>query len=286
MNHNLTSEQITFLVNTRIRKNVARKELCYNAGIAYRTLSSIERGDRSIVRHDTIVKWCQVLEIEPQKFLDGRFTDYKESADLKEASHEQVLNLKIRDETFNREMLHRMNRRVWIAIILSCLVLVVLIFGVLRLTIFTEKRKDYINPYWKNYWINVGRDVSATPERKRVLNYLSMKNVVQPGEEICAELKWSYCYRNGIPEIFVSAYAEWEPDTEIRLFNGDLIGEGSEINRFSVIAPVKAGLYRLRIFNASAHGPVISFYGSPPPSDQFRPVTVPYHEIEILVLPE
>jgi hypothetical protein len=110
-----------------------------------------------------------------------------------------------------------------------------------------------------------------------------MKQYVQPGEVIPITLKWSYFTGIGTPEIFISAYTKWDPFTEIRLFSGDIHGEGSQTLSFQITAPTEPGYHKIRIFNASSHGSVQSYYGTPPPEDEYRPCNVPYTEIEISV---
>jgi hypothetical protein len=119
----------------------------------------------------------------------------------------------------------------------------------------------------------------------RVVNYYRLDQVVETNQIIPVEVKWTYhCVETSHPVYYISAFTEWDPDREIRLFDGVLSGDDSQVFNFEVRSPKKPWIYRLRVFFASSFGPMSSFYGHPPDNQLYTPASVPYLEIPIEVV--
>jgi hypothetical protein len=144
-------------------------------------------------------------------------------------------------------------------------------------------RTDWIIPYDDYKWTIKGPGFIPNLTIQQAINSIDYKSKVSPKEVQTITITWSYNYF-GTPDVYVSAYAEWEPDKEIRIFNGVVQDSGTILREFQIIAPKKPGIYRIRIFYALAHAPVPSFYGTP--IDQITcPGTAPFEELKIEVIP-
>ena len=296
MNVTLSPDQINQFIKARQDLHLSKTALSYQAKISLRTINDLESGHRTSFSEATLLSLCRVLEIDYAKLLEGESTEESTFSIEEKSRGPEEINSVLSELLYRT--IHRVSGRTSgfsVGIILGIFLLTTIVVSI---AVITNKqmaepnsdggyqRPDYVNPYWKNLWTIEGRDAKASERKQKIINYLDMKNVVTPGEPIQATLKWSYFTGPGTPEIFISAYTEWDPDIEIPLFHGDLHGQGSDILKFSFIAPTEPGQHRLRIFNSSSHGPVISFYGSPPPPDEFRPSSSPYVEIILEVIPD
>ncbi|MFH1734797.1 MAG: helix-turn-helix transcriptional regulator [bacterium] len=271
----LDKKQANFLLKHREQLSITRQDLCHRTHISYRTLTDVEHHHRSSFHPKTIRSICNVLEIDYDKFITGEYHELEKPIFETELEEEGTL-----EEDINTLKKH--SRLILIFTVLIIGILFILVgFQVSR----EPPREDYIIPYDKNKWPERGRDATASEDEGQIINFIDMNRNTVCGEDQSARMKWSYNYK-GLPEIYINFYTEWEPDLEHRLFHGVVTGTGGDLYKFQVISPSKPGKYKIRFFHAKAHAPIRSFYGSPGEGSQYNPVTAPFHEIEILVLPE
>ncbi len=136
-----------------------------------------------------------------------------------------------------------------------------------------------ITPEWKEW-----DDKWKGKRSGMVFNYLHYPRVAHVGDALSGEFACSYHYIGGTPEVFISLYTEWDPDSEIRLYHGVVGGDSSLVLPVEFRCPDRPGLYKIRVFYATAFGPVPSFYGAPPPSLVTAPGSGHFMEMRLEVL--
>jgi hypothetical protein len=101
-------------------------------------------------------------------------------------------------------------------------------------------------------------------------------------------VNWSYHFvvkpDSSKPQYYINAFTKWNPDEAINIFEGVLRGEKSETFNFEFVSPQKAGCDTIRVFFASSHAPMRSYYGHPGANMLTAPASAPYIEIPIEVV--
>ena len=262
----LTSEQIEALVKARQDAHLTQLELSNRSKVALRTIKDLEAGRRSSFNESTLISLCRELNV----------------------SYPELIGEKVTPTRGKR-------RSVGIFIVLGVLLSVLLISAFIIWSKSTSQtsvspRKDWLtadlsrwgdnkqlrprlfNPGWKGKnGVNV--------------NSYHLNQTPYPGETIDVEVKWSYYFVEGShPLYYINAYTEWEPEKEMPLLKTTLSGEGDKIFKFQVKSPMKFGAYRIRVFFASAFGPMSSFYGHPGDNQIGSPNLAYFLEIPIEVI--
>lgn len=292
----LAPEKIDRLIQARKNLHLSKTELSYKANVSLRTINDLESKKRLSFSETTLLALCRVLEVDYIGLLEGR--------SVEEIGAEKPRSGGVPEEVadFLSDLFYRTIRRVsaFPVGIISGVVIgaFLLVATVLLITTFTSKetavgnaksdytrRIDWVSPEHINQWPIKGNYAVPVPPKEDILNYVYMKQIVHGGDTVDVEVKWTYDYV-GTPMKYVSAYTEWEPEREIRLFKGVLRESGSKIARFQIVSPQGPGIYRMRIFNSSSFAPIPSFYGCPPQASQMNPSSAPFVEMKIEVLPD
>jgi transcriptional regulator with XRE-family HTH domain len=262
MSIQLNPEQIAKITQARLNAHLTQLELSNQAKVSLRTIKDLEAGRRTIFYESTIIILCRTLGI-----------DY---VDL--TGHEQSVSTKVR----------RRWKFLWgIGLILLSIVMLIAISKRINNKIETASaRRDWVDPT-QRVSINAVNPQNPVPDCDwRNVNYWKIRPTMgQPGKKIAIEIKWSYHFVPGSnPEYFISAYTQWDPDSEIRLLHKDLRGDGFEIINFEIKCPPTEGVYIVRVFLAPAWDAMPSFYGHPGDNQVFFPCSVDHLEIPIEVV--
>jgi len=260
MNLEITETIRHRLIETRQNLHLTQTELSQKSKISERTIKYLESGKRTSFSETTLLMLCRALDIEYTELFP---TDNNQQ-DVK--SPEKIF------------------RRLFLILFISILMTIFTSFYfVLNNKGEGKIRKDWVNEEEKldphHYTIDWkgGQGVQV--------NYYHLKHLAAPNEIIPIDLKWTYHFvPTSTPQYYVSAYTEWEPDDEIRLYDGVLEGDGSRNENFVVTTPKKTGIYRIRVFFASSFAPISSFYGHPPSNQLTSPHVAPYLEMQIEVV--
>ena len=246
--------QRELLLNARKDKKLTQLELSTESTISLRTIQDLENNRRKSFSESTLITLCRVLDVDYPEFLG---------------------------EVKNDRPRHKVRNYNWLYFAGLFLGSVVIVFFVLKF-LQSYRRVDWI---WDHqlevsfYPPEWGGSQGVAP------NYYDFNQVLHPGQVDTVELKWSYHFVEGsTPKYFVSAYTEWEPDHEIRLFQGVLQHDGYKISNFNITAPRSPGVYKVRVFFASSFAPLSSYYGHPPHNQLTSPCSAPYIEIPLEVI--
>lgn len=256
MSVKVNSEQLGFLLAARKKSHLTQLELSEKSKVSLRTIKDLESGRRSSFSESTIILLCRALDLDVREILGDQ-----------EMRRVAAGNLKMR----------------WLQVLLLITIAISIAVILVKLNILKDnKRIDWIT--------NERILVSMFPPdwgdgEGSVVNYYHIKQVAECNEVLPTEIKWFYHFREGsTPVFYISCFTEWNPDTEIRLFNGTLSGEGHKIFQFEIQCPDEPRYYRIRVFFASAFAPISSFYGHPPHNQLVSPSSARYLEIPIEVI--
>jgi transcriptional regulator with XRE-family HTH domain len=252
----ITPEIVQRLISARKEMHLTQLELSNQAKVSLRTIRDLERGRRRSFSESTIILVCRALELDVDAVLEGK------------------------EYVWLPRTINKTRQLVTMLVVIGIVIAGGLLFGLLYKP--QAERVDWV--FDNQLPINMFPPDWGDSEGS-VINYYKLDQVVAPNQTVPVEIKWSYHFREGsTPVYFVSAFTEWDPDTEIRLFEGTLSGDGSQISNFDVVSPKKLGLHQMRVFFASSFAPMSSFYGHPPDNQLTSPMTAPYLEIPIEVV--
>jgi DNA-binding XRE family transcriptional regulator len=304
-------EQIT---KARQDLRLTQLELSSRAHVSLRTIQNLESGRRTSYTETTILSLIKPLNLDFEELLN-----FKESPSKTDSNSDPPLVTDLntwpppsngnsnpsrglgdfepmppRPHVYTAVLnpLIKQNRRIISSPILW-VVLIILGISAILLIILTDtlhktpnySSKDWILKEHLGAFEVVGTLLGANNKHQAVINYIEMKRSVRPHEKIPVIFKWCWDYRpNGRPMIYISAFTEWDPEREIRLFDGVIQGVGNDIRQFEITSPKKPGAYRMRIFYASAFGQIRSFYGWPPEGMMESPSSAPCCEMTIEVV--
>jgi transcriptional regulator with XRE-family HTH domain len=262
-----SKNQRTFVVTSEIaaRFEKARKELKWTqlelsnkSTVSLRTIRDLESGRRKSFSESTVVLLCRALNLDVGQILG--------------------------EEQSDASMRKRVFSWWWIAGIIALFVAAGLIIWYAFGGFKKPDRIDWV--FSKPITVNLIPPPWGDSDG-RVVNYYKLNQTAKINQVIPVEIKWSYhCVEPSHPMYYISAFTEWDPDREIRLYEGILSGDSSEVFNLKIQAPKKPGVYRLRVFFASSFGPMSSFYGHPPDNQLYTPASAPYLEIPIEVVRE
>jgi DNA-binding XRE family transcriptional regulator len=274
----ITREQREIFVKTRIEKNLSKAEVAKSAGISWRTLHKLEKGYQDCFLDNKLMKLCKVYGLNFKAvFQEQLINKYNSISD----NNEILPNQK---ETCGTKPGKKNVPHQFFAVVISALLVIILLLIISIFFAIFQHRKDYINPFDKSKLPIEGPAGVGTARCQEVINIIDYNPIVLPNDRIRIQIVFSYYYEEGTPMVYISAYTEWEPDTEIRVFDGMLKKRGQITGEFITKAPRKPGIYRIRFFWALAYGPIISFYGHPSEDQLSTPMNVPYNEIKIEVM--
>ena len=249
--------QRELLLDARKEKKLTQLELSSQSGAALRTIQDLEKGRRDSFTDSTLISLCRALEVDYHEFLG------------ESKNHQHVRG----------------------AVNYNWLYLTSLVLGILVIIFFVSK---FVQSARRVDWImDAQLQVHPFPpewggSEGVAVNYYELNRVLKPRQSDTVEIKWTYHFNTGpppsTPEYYVSAYTEWEPDTEIRVFDGVLQGDGFEVNHFEITAPRTPGVYKIRVFFTSSFAPISSYYGHPPHNQVTSPASAPYLEFPIEVI--
>ena len=229
----IVSEVAQQIATARRERQLTQQELSEKSKVSLRTIQDLERGRRESFSESTLIGICRALDL-----------DYREV---------------IGEEAYLARERRRVRTRLWLIAVFVVVgaIGVILVYSILRepetgqlFTMPGEKLQIHEGiPEWE--------DSSGI-----VINYLDIKPRAVCGEELSGEIKWSYHF--GEAEYFAyyaSAYAEWDPENGIWLYDGIMFEDGSMIRNFALACPEDPGKYRIRIFFASPNAPISNFHG-------------------------
>ncbi len=253
----LNLEKIEIFLRARRELNYTQLELSGQSNIALRTIKDFESGRRRSFNESTIITLCRALNL-----------DY--------------------NELFGDAKQRRLQRRLVTLAVGSGLVLAAIAVGYSVFLTGKDQasRKDWILPEAELKLSHFSPDWGD--ENGINVNYYHLDQVANAGDTVDAALKWSYHFVDGpppsTPKYYINAFTQWNPDEEIKIFEGILSGEGSDTLNFTFVCPEDPGLYDVRVFFSSSFGPISSFYGHPPPNQLINPNTAPFVEIAVEVI--
>ena len=221
------------IAGARRKRQFTQQELSDKAKVSLRTIQDLERGRRESFSESTLIRICRALDL-----------DYKEV---------------IGEEAYLARERRRVRTRLWlIAIFVAAgAVGVILVYSILR---EPEPGQLFTMPGGK---LQIHEETPEWGDRSGiVINYLDIKPTAECGEELSAEIKWSYHF--GEAEYFAyyaSAFTEWDPENGIWIYDGIMFEDGNMIRNFILTCPEEPGKYRIRIFFASPNAPISNFHG-------------------------
>ncbi|TKJ40737.1 hypothetical protein CEE37_07170 [candidate division LCP-89 bacterium B3_LCP] len=264
----LNSEKIERFIEARRNKHLTQLELSNESNIALRTIKDLESGRRKSFHESTLISLCRVLDL-----------NY--------------------NELFNNQKPTRLNRRL---VLITLSIIVVVILGILFWKYLKEHNKEANVPvsYVRTDWVRPEEKIKTCHTNPDCgdknwinVNWYHLDYIVKPGTINPVEILWSYHCMPGAaghdpstPEYHINAFTKWNPDQEIKIFEGVIFGTGSDTLSFEFIASEETGLDTLRVFFASAFAPVSSYYGHPPDNQPSSPDSAPCLEITIEVIEE
>ena len=272
----LSKTQIERLIEARKSLNMTQLELNQDSKISLRTIQDLERGRRDSFTESTLISICRSLNLTCDDIL--KTTDSSQTNDTQKAAS----NLK---------------SMLFLSIPVSIILFSILFFlstqfglvGLISNNNNNSSRIDWITrptheihpitPEWEEW-----DDKWKGKRSGMVFNYLHYPRIAYVGDSILGEFGCSFHYVGGTPEVYISLYGEWEPDNEIRLFHGVVGGDSTLILPVVFHCPDSQGLYKIRVFYATAFAPVPSFYGAPPPNQVTAPGSADYIELIIEIL--
>lgn len=306
------------LVRLRRERRLTQLELKSRVtGVSLRTIQDLENHRRDVFSEETLLRICRALDIsydelwadpageEPRSRAgEGAATGAERAVGAVSERHEpRRRDADAEDNDRARRARAPSSATVrWIVILSLLTIATVIILSFLGpfssqwqtnfgLDQDNPGRHDWVQnyPQLDVFPITVGDpdwiELTEGKPRYRIFNYAHYDRTPHVGDTIHFETQWSWYYRRpSIPEVFISAYAEWDPDREIRVFHGDLSGEGTKQAAFTIPAPGEPGIYRIRLFYAEAYAPITSFYGAPPPNQVTFPSASQYEELFVEVL--
>lgn|GEM_PF-1377494 len=221
------------IANARREKQYTQLELSEKARVSVRTIQDLEHGRRDSFSESTLIQICRALEIDIKSVLG-------EEAYL---AHEK----------------RKSRTRIWLIVVLAVLGAVG-VYLILTLSKVDHAGRLFTMPGKK---LEIVEQTPDWGDREGiVVNYVKGKTRALCGEVVRAEIKWSY--RFGEANYFAyyaCTFTEWDPQNRIRINDGIMFKEGSQVRYFEFRCPEKAGKYRIRIFFASPNAPIASFYG-------------------------
>ena len=302
-----TSDRLRDLRKERL---LSQEELRQKAKVSLRTVQNLESGNRQSFSESTLIALCRALDISYDSLWADDEVWAREVMDV----HLTVQQApSVRDETATgRSSINETNNetnaaRNWsiAAFAFALLVVGVVLVLVVNQQQLLENLSADLNPSASNRiertdWVDKNEQFHVDPAhpggdgwdermadsvRFRVCNHIIYEKMPKLGDSIEFDFQWTWYYASGNPEVFISVYAEWDPDTEIRLFHGDLAGEGTKQATFTLSPPPSLGRHKARLFYAEAFAAIPSFYGAPPPSQVTNPSFAPHLELVMEVLP-
>ncbi len=275
------------LTKQRKKLLLSQFELSQKAKVSLRTIQDIEGGRRKAFSEATLLAVCRALEI-PYDYL--WVSDDENGSDNHISSTESV-----HSTTRGRNLIDILRKKftfVIVAIILLTTITITTLL-VINSNILSNKTKrfdwvtlsskmviDPITPEWTE-WPNK----IYNKECFACINHIEYSRTTSAKDTIPMSIQWSWFYPPPAnTEVFISAYSCWEPDSEIRIWHGDLTKEGTKTIPFMLFAPEVPGIYTIRIFYTEAFAPVSNYYGSPPPNQVTAPSYSRYCELVLEVL--
>jgi len=311
MGVNLDKRTSARFIELRKKRLLSQEELRQKAKVSLRTVQNLESGNRPSFSESTLIALCRALDIS----YDSLWVDDEVWTRAVMGGH-QTVQQKIPDA--DRNTVHgpvagpsgtrEPPFRRWLTAS-AALVLVIVVTIVLILIVNQQQLLNNLSANQNNYrtkvpdrfdWIEKDEKFHVDPAhpggdgwdermadsvRFRVCNYIEYEKTPKLGDSIEFDFQWTWYYASGNPEVFISVYAEWDPDTEIRVFHGDLAGEGTKQAIFTLSPPPSLGRHKARLFYAEAFAAIPSFYGAPPPSQVTNPSFTPHLELVMEVLP-
>jgi len=303
-----TSDRLRDLRKERL---LSQEELRQKAKVSLRTVQNLESGNRQSFSESTLIALCRALDISYDSLWADDEVWAREVMDV----HLTVQQApSVRDETATgRSSINETNNetnaaRNWsiAAFAFALLVVGVVLVLVVNQQQLLENLSADLNPaasngFERTDWVEKHEvflhdviepghydwdEKIAEVDRFRAYNHIDYNKTPLSGDSIHVEMQWVWYYASGNPEVYISCYGKWDPDTEIRVFNGDLTGEGMRVDFFTLPPPPTIGPHFARVFYAEAFAPVPSYYGSPPPGQVTDPSFAPYVELWIEVLPK
>ena len=262
----ITDEIRKKLVKARHEAQLTQLELNTKSKVGERTIKDLESGRRTSFTETTMISLCRALKLDyDELFSEPKAEEAKESIWKGKFPVRMIIGVAL----------------------LAATALLVIILNILHNTPPQDKsewkRLDHIS----DHKLPIIAFPPDTLEWEGVIvNHYLVKQTPVTGDTIPVEIKWSYRYTKDDcrPQYFINAYAEWEPDEEIRIFEGVFHLEGSETREFMLGCPDDPGLYIVRVFFTSSFGPVPSFYGHAGDNQVAYPATARYIEIPIEII--
>ena len=279
----LNQEQIEKLRTARLERKFTQQELSEDTHVSLRTVQNLESGRRNSFNDDTIVRLCRSLELDYQELMKG--TTAPESAP--EGTTPPQNSAPLAHPPARKKLARKLIPAA--AAVFSMLTLVLILIQA-----DYHKQEQTSNNYERKDWIDesknrrqIGKKFGKPPDWYMICEYLRLDAHTKCGATVPAELKWIYHFSQEVsrPVTFVSAYCQWEPDKEIRLFDGVIFGHDEKVFNFEIQCPEEPGIYGLRVFFTGAYSPVPSYYGHPPPDQVHYPSAHHYVEITLDVYP-
>jgi len=245
------------LLKARLKKNLTQLELSNLAKVSLRTIQDLENNRKDSFSESTLICLCRSLDLDYNKL----------------SKSEEIKN--------------------WQKLPKQSILIIIFIIFLNGLFLFYPKefsrnknlRFDWIKYLKAKELIVEPYTIKWRESNEQVINYINLKQLAKVNETLNCEIKWSYHYEKGsTPEIFLSAFSEWEPDKEIRIFHGILSGDSSLVRNFKIICPSKVGIHSIRIFYSTSFEPMNSYYGHPAPGQVSSPATAHYREVGIEVV--
>lgn len=239
----ITSEKSKALLKARLDLHLTQLELSQKAGISLRSIADIENCRRSVYNEDTIIRLCRALGVSYEQMFNS-------------SSQEQPTR-PISNTRFTTKRL--------------LLIAVLLIF--LGLVVWTVLSWKGTEQYKRTDWIlDLPLTVDPNPpnwgnRQAMIVSFYKYNTPLHPGDTVKVDLGWYYRYVNdAYTEVFVNAFGDWAPDTQIPIYHGVLHGDSSKVVNFTLKPPAHPKVYIVRVFFATSFSPVPSFYGHAPPS--------------------
>ena len=244
-------------------------ELSNTSRISLRTIQDLETGRRKSFSESTLIILCRTLDCSYDELIGGRTVR--------------------KEDTVSEQPAVQPKQRILIYSLGALVVISIVVISVLFASLKQHNRSSGEIDWVIEEQIPIEIEANSLRESEGiVVNYYKCNQVVKAGDSIEVELKWSYHYvPESIPEFYISAYGSWDPENEVRVFEGVLQGTNeieSLTREFTMKSPDTPGLYRIRVFFASAFAPVPRYHGTPPHSLVDKPSQSPYLEIIIEVL--
>ena len=217
----------------RREKQLTQAELSEKSRVSVRTIQDLEHGRRDSFSEVTMIHLCRVLDLDVRQILG------------------------------EREYLSRKRRAIRIRIWLIAIVVLFGIGGMVtlgHLSRISNAKRLFTMPGEK---LTIQSTTPDWGDREGIIvNYVKFDRSAVCGEIVPIKIKWSYHYAEAnYFAYYACAFAEWDPQNKIRIYDGIMFREGSQVRDFKVRCPDKTGKYRVRIFFTPSNAPVSNFDG-------------------------